>query len=211
MAIPTPQQSRVLDFIRHFLRDRGFPPTHAEIALGLGFRSPNAAAQHVRLLAKKGLLEVSEGRSRGIRFPESGSSAEPVRGLPVIGRVAAGAPILAEPHVESHVDVDPSLFHPRADYLLRVRGDSMIDAGIFSGDLVAVHRTPQVEPGSMAVVRLDDEVTVKHWRPRADGTIALEPRNDAYQPIIVDPSMTSISIEGAVVGLLRLGLATTLR
>lgn len=162
MTSPTPQQSRVLDFIRQFSRDRGFPPTHAEIATGLGFRSPNAAAQHVRLLAKKGLLEIAEGRSRGIRFPETGISREAGRGLPVIGRVAAGAPILAEPHVESHVDVDPALFRPRADYLLRVRGDSMIDAGILSGDLVAVHRTLHVEPGALAVVRLEDEVTVKH-------------------------------------------------
>lgn len=203
MTTPTPRQSQVLDFIRNFLRHKGFPPTHAEIAAGLGFRSPNAAASHVRLLAKKGLLEVSEGVSRGLRFPEGEAGEE--RGLPVIGRVAAGAPILAEPHVEARFDIDPSLFRPRADYLLRVRGDSMIEAGILTGDLVAVHRTRKVEPGVMAVVRLDDEVTVKHWRPRPDGLLALEPRNAAMRPIVVDPSSTEVVVEGTVVGVLRCG------
>ena len=204
MAVPTPRQSEVLEFIRNFLRRKGFPPTHAEIAAGLGFRSPNAAASHVRLLAKKGLLEVAEGVSRGMRL--AGAAPEEESGLPVVGRVAAGAPILAEPHVEARFEIDPSLFRPRADYLLRVRGDSMIEAGILSGDLVAVHRTRTVEPGTMAVVRLDDEVTVKHWRPRADGRIALEPRNAAMAPIVVDPSSTEVTVEGTVVGVLRCGI-----
>ncbi len=244
----TARQTRVVDFIRRFLAKRGYPPTHAEIAAGLRFRSPNAAAEHVRLLARKGALAVEPGIARGLKIllpdqqdrpqaaPADLAATEPpaelraVRSsaspgprhlaLPVIGEVAAGQPILAQENFERTVAVEPGLFEPHADFLLRVRGDSMIEAGIQNGDLVAVHRTPTVRDGQVAVVRLDDDVTVKRFRSgtrnqtrgssgsgrRAARTIVLEPANAALQPIVVDPAVTNVAIEGLVVGLVRLGI-----
>lgn len=216
---PTARQRRVLDFVDSFLARRGFPPTHAEIAEGLGFASPNAAREHVRLLVKKGLVEVTPGASRGIRVVgaaekprgarrtverEDGADAGLVRGLPLVGRVAAGAPILAVEHVERTVEIDPGAFRPRADYLLRVRGDSMIERGILDGDFVAVSRTARATPGAVVVARLDDEVTVKTWR--TDGRrVVLEPANAALKPLVVDPARRKLAVEGVVVGLLRTG------
>ncbi len=199
----------MVDFVASFLAAHGYPPTHAEIAEGLGYSSPNAAREHVRLLAKKGLLAVTPGVSRGLRVvaepePRRTDSA-PEAGLPLVGRVAAGAPILAAEHVERRVAVDPSVFRPRADYLLRVQGDSMIDAGILSGDLVAVRRASRPEPGQIVVVRLDDEVTVKTWRLQGE-RVVLEPANVAYRPLTVDPRRTTLAVEGVVVGVLRLGI-----
>jgi repressor LexA len=201
----------VLDFVAAHLARHGFPPTHAEIAAGLGFRSANAAREHVRLLAQKGLLAISPGTSRGLRLVEGAAAGRaieaedrPVVGLPLVGRVAAGAPILAAEQVERVVAIDPATFRPRADYLLRVRGDSMRDAGILSGDLVAVRRRARPEAGEIAVVRLDDEVTVKTWRPQG-ALVVLEPANPAYRPTTVDPRRTPLAVEGVVVGLLRLG------
>lgn len=220
----TESQERVRAFIQSFGEKNGFPPTLAEIAEGLGYRSANAAAEHVRLMAKKGVLEVTPRAARGIRLldispgqrplatgesdrvSQERESLDDIRSanttLPLIGQVAAGRPILAEENVEGRIDVAPTLFSPSAQYLLRVRGDSMIDAGILAGDLVAVHKTPDVRLGQIAVVRLDDEVTVKRWQRRGS-TIVLEAANPAYAPIIVDPEKTSVAIEGLVVGLLR--------
>ena len=216
----TPRQARVITFIRDFLARRGYPPTHAEIAAGLGFSSPNAATDHVRRLAEKGALSIEPGLSRGLRLvhppttPSSrsspGSRPVSIAGLPLIGEVAAGQPILAQENVERIVDLDPALFRPRADFLLRVRGDSMIEADLRPDDLLAIHRTPSVRDGQIAVVRLDDDVTVKRFRTRSGRRgakeIVLEPANAALSPIVVDPSRVNVAIEGLVVGLLRLGL-----
>jgi repressor LexA len=198
----------VIAFIRDFAARRGYPPTHAEIAAGLGFRSPNAATEHVRRLAEKGVLAIQPGLSRGLRLPApSAKAAAATATLPVIGEVAAGQPILAQENVERLVDVDPALFRPRADFLLRVRGDSMIEAGIEPGDLLAVHKTPVVRDGQIAVVRLDDDVTVKRFhRVTSSASIVLEPANRALSPTVVDPARVNVAIEGLVVGLLRLDL-----
>jgi repressor LexA len=213
----------VVDFIRAFLADKGYPPTQAEIAAGLGFRSPNAAADHVRLLAKKGVLTVEPGVARGLRLVEpkrtaAASGAKPAAllphaaraaTLPLIGEVAAGQPILAEQNVEREVEIDPALFSSRAHFLLRVRGESMVEAGILPGDLVAVHRTPTARDGEIAVVRLDDDVTVKRWHTRMHGKrreVVLEPANAALSAIVVDPARVQVAVEGIVVGLLRRAL-----
>ena len=207
----TARQTRVIEFIHDFVAKRGYPPTHAEIAAGLGFKSPNAATDHVRRLAQKGALTIEPGLSRGLRVHRgrADDAAAPTAGLPVIGEVAAGAPILAQENVERIVAVDPALFRPRADFLLRVRGDSMIEADIRPDDLLAVQRTSTVAEGAIAVVRLDDDVTVKRFRTRGRGgrkQIVLEPANAALSPIVVDPSRVSVAIEGLVVGLVRRGL-----
>ncbi len=220
----TKSQARVLRFIREFCEERGFPPTHKEIAEGLGFSSPNAAGEHLRLLVKKGVVAVEPGVSRGLRIVEDAETPSPrarhalakgpaqTRGrvsgleLPLIGHVAAGQPILAEANVERTVTVDSELFRSRADYLLRVRGDSMIEAGILPGDLVAVSRASRVRDGQVAVVRLDDEVTVKRWhtKGRGDGLrVVLEPANAALKPMVFDPRRVHVAVEGLVVGLVR--------
>ncbi|MCB9831474.1 MAG: transcriptional repressor LexA [Planctomycetes bacterium] len=198
----TAAQQRVLDFIRRFLDQHGHPPSQAEIARALGYRSANAAAQHLRLLEKKGVLRIRPGVSRGLCL-EAGAGTEP--GLPLIGEVAAGSPILAEENVEKQLQLPAGLFRPRPDYLLRVRGDSMIEAGIRGGDLVAVHRAGKAEDGRIAVVRLGEDVTLKVWRRRGS-RIVLEPRNPAHQEIVVDPRRQPITLEGLVVGLLRLDM-----
>jgi len=209
MREPTPRQTRVLRFIRQFAARRGYPPTYAEIAEGLAFRSQNAAREHVRLLVRKELLVVEPGRARGLRVVAADDA--PARelgggGLPVVGEVAAGQPILAQENVERTLAVDRAAFAPRADFLLRVRGDSMIEAGIEPDDLLAVHRTASVRDGAIAVVRLDDDVTVKRFRVRARRgrrEVVLEPANRALSPIVVDPTRVHVAIEGLVVGLLR--------
>lgn len=193
----TPRQREILELIRDFVAEFGMPPTRAEIAAELGFRSANAAEEHLRALARKGAIELTPGASRGIRLLEP-------TGLPVIGRVAAGAPILAEAHVEDRYDLDPGIFHPRADYLLRVRGMSMRDAGILNGDLLAVHATRQAASGQIVVARLDDEVTVKRFHRRGR-QVALRPENPDFEPILVDLKEQSLVIEGRAVGVLRNG------
>jgi repressor LexA len=209
MATLTPSQTRVLTFVRAFVERHGFPPTHAEIAKGLRFRSPNAAGEHLRLLAKKGAVTLTPGASRGLRVEPSGSGGEPRAGmLPVIGQVAAGQPILAEENVERSVRVDPGLFRPEPQFLLRVRGDSMIDAGILPGDLVAVSKTGRIGDGEIAVVRIEEDVTVKRWRIEGRGPAAkvvLEPANPDHRPIVLDPRRTQVAVEGRVVGVLRIG------
>lgn len=200
----TPRQEEILRWIREFLEDAGFPPTRAEIARGLGFRSANAAEEHLRALARKGAVELLPGASRGIRLAARRPPGAPSGSLPLVGRVAAGSPVLAEENIEDICRVDPRLFSPRADYLLRVVGESMRDAGILDGDLLAVHRTPEAHDGQVVVARLADEVTVKRFRRRG-GTIHLLPDNPDFAPIVVDPDRADLSIEGIGVGLLRRG------
>ncbi len=197
MSELTPRQAEILELIRASIAERGSPPTRAEIAQAFGFRSPNAAEEHLKALARKGAIELLPGSSRGIRLLEE-------TGLPVVGRVSAGAPILAVEHIEAHYEIPAQVFAPRADYLLRVRGMSMRDAGILDGDLLAVHRTPEARNGQVVVARLDDEVTVKRFQ-RQGNHVQLLPENPDYQPIEVDLRNQSLVIEGLGVGILRTG------
>jgi repressor LexA len=196
----TERQKEILNLIREHIEERGLPPTRAEIAAALGFKSPNAAEQHLKALARKGAIKLIAGSSRGIRLPEP-------PGLPVVGRVAAGHPILAEQHIEARVQVDPGLFRPRADYLLKVVGMSMRDAGILDGDMVVVHRSPEVRNGQVVVARLDDEVTVKRYRQRG-AEVWLLPENPEFEPIHVDMRERALVIEGVVIGVIRNGIDT---
>ena len=193
----TARQAEVLQLIADFLQATGFPPTRAEIAAQLGFRSANAAEDHLRALERKGYIEMLPGASRGIRLRES-------LGLPVIGRVAAGNPILAEQHIQARYQLDPALFKPRADYLLKVRGMSMREAGILDGDLLAVHRTADARSGQIVVARLGNEVTVKRFK-RLDNQVQLLPENPDFEPILVDPKRDFFAIEGLGVGIIRTG------
>jgi len=201
----TERQGEILKLIRELTESLGFPPTRAEIAEKMGFRSVNAAEQHLRALEKKGVLEILQGASRGLRVrdraaPRAGRLME----LPVIGRVAAGSPMLADEHIQGRYTVDPNLFTPRADYLLRVRGMSMRDAGILEGDLLAVHRTQDARSGQVVVARLADEVTVKRFRRRGH-SVQLLPENPAFEPIEVDLRRDALTIEGLAVGVIRSG------
>lgn len=199
METLTPRQAQVLELIRSHIESTGYPPTRADIAQRLGFRSPNAAEEHLKALARKGAIEMVPGTSRGIRLPE-------LPGLPVVGRVAAGDPILAQENIEDHVDIPAGFFRPRADFLLRVHGDSMRDAGILDGDLLAVHKTPEAINGQIVVARLDDEVTVKRFqRTRQRSRVLLLPENDSFEPIEVDLSERELHIEGLSVGVIRRG------
>jgi repressor LexA len=199
----TPRQRQILDWIRAFLEVRGMPPTRAEIATGLGFSTPSSAEDHLQALAKKGAIELVPGASRGLRLMEI--PGEPMQGtLPLVGRVAAGSPILAAEHVEAHFRVDPELFAPRADYLLRVRGASMQDVGILDGDLLAVHMQKDAHSGQIVVARLNDEVTVKRFKRRGRDIVLL-PENARFAPMLVDPATTAFAIEGIAVGLIRSG------
>ena len=195
----TPQQNRILQFIRKALESTGLPPPRAELAHAMEFRSPNAAEEHLRTLERKGAIEILKGSARGIRLKDGG-------GLPLIGRVAAGSPILAEAHVQGHYQVDPALFKPSADYLLRVRGMSMRDAGILDGDLLAVHRVSEARSGQVVVARVNDEVTVKRLR-RKGAMVELLPENPEYEPIVVDTRREELVIEGLGVGVIRSGRA----
>jgi repressor LexA len=194
----TDRQQEILSFIRQAIEIEGLPPTRAEIARALGFRSVNAAEDHLKALARKGVIEMQPGISRGIRLLET-----PKRlGLPVVGKVAAGSPILAEQHIQDHYQIDSRLFHPRADYLLRVKGMSMMGAGILDGDLLAVHRTPEAKSGEIVVARVDDEVTVKRFRRRGN-LVRLMPENPDFSPITVDLRRLDLVIEGVGVGVIR--------
>jgi len=204
----TARQSEILRLVRQLTEVSGYPPTRAEIAEKMGFRSVNAAEQHLRALEKKGAIDIEAGASRGIRMRDAKPSGKPGRllDLPVIGRVAAGSPILAEEHVVERYQVDPNLFTPRADYLLRVRGMSMRDAGILEGDLLAVHRTQEARSGQIVVARLAEEVTVKRWRRRGH-VVQLEAENPEFKPIEVDLRNEPLVIEGIAVGVIRNGKA----
>ncbi len=199
----TARQRQILDWIRSFVDSSGMPPTRAEIAEGLGFSTPSSAEDHLQALAKKGAIEIVPGAARGLRLKDA--PGVPIQGtLPLVGRVAAGSPMLAAQHIEAHYRVDPALFAPRADFLLRVRGSSMKDAGILDGDLLAVHKTAEARQGQIVVARLDDEVTVKRFKRRAH-EITLLPENTEFAPIVVDTRVTSFAIEGLAVGLVRDG------
>jgi repressor LexA len=195
----TPRQQQILRFIQDAVLRNGMPPTRAEIAAALGFKSANAAEEHLRALQRKGVLILKPGASRGIQLRDS---LREQLGLPLIGRVAAGKPILAEENIEAHYRIDPQLFSPRAHYLLKVRGMSMKDAGILDGDLVAVHRTPEVRNRQIIVARLENEVTVKRYKQ--DGSVVwLMPENEDFKPLRVDLKEESLIIEGIVVGVVR--------
>ena len=216
----TDKQQKILDFIRRNIESEGMPPTRAEIQAAFGFSSPNAAQEHLRNLAKRGAIELVEGASRGIRlagqrightadqagrrFVDASERLAEAVGLPLIGRVAAGSPILAEEHVERHVPMDPALFQPRADYLLKVRGMSMRDAGILDGDLLAVHRQQEARAGQIVVARVGDEVTVKRYQRRGH-VVELRAENPEFKDIVVDTRNEPLAIEGLAVGLLRNG------
>ncbi len=202
----TPRQREILDLIEDAIARRGAPPTRAEIATALGFASPNAAQEHLRALERKGLVALDSSH-RGIRLLASGASAEHLaaRGrllLPLVGRVAAGQPILAETNIERQVAFDPGMFRPRPDYLLRVRGMSMRDAAILDGDLVAVRRAAEARNGQIVVARLGDEATVKRYERRGE-RVRLLPANPEFAPIEVDPRREPLTLEGVVVGVIR--------
>lgn len=197
----TPRQREIVELIQRTVAEIGRPPTRAEIAKAFGFKSPNAAEEHLRALQRKGVLDLVPGASRGIQLKDS---LREQMGLPLIGRVAAGRPILAEENIEARYQIDPQLFTPKPHYLLKVKGMSMKDAGILDGDLVAVHRTPEVRSRQIVVARLENEVTVKRYKQ--DGSVVwLMPANEDFDPIRVDLKEQSLIIEGVVVGVLRQG------
>ncbi len=197
----TKRQTEVLDCIRHYIETTGYPPTRADIARELGFRSANAAEEHLKALARKGAIELTKGTSRGIRLPEPEGQDN---GLPVIGQVAAGEPILAQQHVEDHCTISVDFFRPRADYLLRVKGMSMKNIGILDGDLLAVHQTRDARDGQIVVARIGDEVTVKRFK-RDDEKVYLIAENEDFDPIEVDLTAEELVIEGLGVGVIRQG------
>jgi len=225
----TPRQLEILELIKRHLATTGFPPTRAEIAAELGFRSANAAEEHLKALARKGVIELTSGASRGIRLVllPSAAPAAPAGGrqprrqganvlgnaisavqvaltLPLVGRVSAGSPILAEEHVEASYAIDPDLFSARPDYLLRVRGLSMKDAGILDGDLLAVKKASEARNGQIVVARLGSEVTVKRFRRHANrAMIELLPENPDFEPIVVDSRSEEFALEGIGIGLIR--------
>lgn len=195
MLTLTPRQQQLLTWLHEFMESQGFPPTRAEISRAFKFQSPNAAEEHLQALARKNAIELIPGASRGIRIK--------TLGLPVVGQVAAGAPILAAEHIENYHAIDPGLFHPRADYFLKVRGMSMRDAGILHGDLLAVHRTQAAKNGQIVVARLDEEVTVKRFKQRGY-QVWLSPENAEFTPLQIDLRKRPLVIEGISVGLVRL-------
>lgn len=199
MKALTTKQQEVYELIRDHILQTGMPPTRAEIAMRLGFRSPNAAEEHLKALARKGVIEIISGASRGIRL-----LMEDEEGLPLIGGVAAGEPLLAQQHIEGHYKVDPSLFKPNADFLVRVIGMSMRAIGILDGDLLAVHKTQDVRNGQVIVARTEDEFTVKRLK-KSGNMVELLPENNEFQPIVVDLRQQNFTIEGLAVGVIRNG------
>ncbi|WP_027853636.1 transcriptional repressor LexA [Marinobacterium litorale] len=196
----TKRQSEVLDCIRNHIDATGYPPTRADIARELGFRSANAAEEHLKALARKGAIEIIPGTSRGIRLPEEPESAP--SGLPIVGQVAAGEPILAQQHIDEYCTIGSEFFHPKADYLLRVRGMSMKNIGILDGDLLAVHQTPEAREGQIVVARIGDDVTVKRFH-REGSMVYLIAENEEFSPIEIDLSEQELQIEGLGVGVIR--------
>lgn len=208
----TAKQLEVLDFIQRFMARDGLPPTRGEIAQGLGLKNRQGIDQHLRALAGKGVIELIPGISRGIRLREAPARAAESTffgvsetSLPLLGRVAAGAPILAAQNIEDYVSVDPALFRPRASFLLRVRGDSMRDANIIDRDLLAVHQTTQARNGQIVVARIGEEATVKYFR-RDEHLVRLEPANAAHRPVEIDLRKQTLAIEGIGLGVIRTAL-----
>jgi repressor LexA len=209
----TARQQEVFDLIRRAIERTGFPPTRAEIAAELGFSSANSAEEHLRALARKGVIELAAGASRGIRLLQSSEDDTPHQftlphpsimqlSLPLVGRVAAGSPILAQEHIAQHYACDPALFSSKPDYLLKVRGLSMRDAGIFDGDLLAVQKKSEAKDGQIIVARLGDDVTVKRLKRRPNG-IELIAENPDYENIFVQAGSAEFALEGIAVGLIR--------
>ncbi len=195
----TTRQEQILDYIKDYLHETGFPPTRSEIAQEMGFKSPNAAEEHLRALARKGAIEMMPGTSRGIRLPISEQL-----GLPIVGQVAAGSPILAEESIADYCDIPPDMFSPSADYLLTVKGTSMVDVGIYEDDLLAVHKTDRANNGDIVVARIEDEVTVKRLETtRSKYKLNLIAENPDFSPIEVDLRSQSFAIEGISVGVIR--------
>ncbi len=195
----TSRQQQVLDLVRRHIDETGYPPTRADIARELGFKSANAAEEHLKALARKGAIEMIAGASRGIRLPDSA-------GIPIVGRVAAGDPILAEQNIEDYCDLPPTFFKPSADYFLVVKGDSMMEVGILDGDLLAVHSTPVANNGDIVVARIEEDVTVKRLHKTGQKhLLELLPENADYEPIKVDLREQAFAIEGISVGILRRG------
>jgi repressor LexA len=203
----THRQREILKFISDHIDKHGFPPTRNDISAHFGFRSPNAAQSHLRALEKKEMLQIGRHRSRGIALTAPAIAQLPGAArrhipLPLVGNVAAGSPILAEQNIEKKYQLDPNMFSPRPDYLLRVHGTSMRDVGILDGDLLAVHRTPEARNGQIVVARIDDEVTVKRFSRDAH-RVWLSPENPAYEPIEIDLRQQELHIEGLGVGVIR--------
>lgn len=193
----TKRQTEVLNIIKRNIEETGYPPTRAEIANELGFKSANAAEEHIKAIAKKGAIEIVPGASRGIRLPANHNP-----GIPIVGQVAAGNPILAEENIEDYCSLQPDFFSPSADYFLRVKGMSMKDIGILDGDLLAVHRTEQARNGQIVVARIDDDVTVKRFQKNKH-EVQLIAENEEFEPIIVDLREQELFIEGLGVGVIR--------
>ncbi|SAL42657.1 transcriptional repressor LexA [Caballeronia telluris] len=210
----TARQQQVFELIQRAIERTGFPPTRAEIAAELGFSSANSAEEHLRALARKGVIELAAGASRGIRLvsnledsPHQFTLPHPSimqLSLPLVGRVAAGSPILAQEHISQHYSFDPALFSSKPDYLLKVRGLSMRDAGIFDGDLLAVQKKSEAKDGQIVVARLGDDVTVKRWKRHRDG-VELIAENPDYENIFVKSGSAEFALEGIAVGLIRSG------
>jgi repressor LexA len=205
----TARQEQILNLIKDAIENTGFPPTRAEIANELGFKSANAAEEHLQALARKGAIEIAAGTSRGIRL--LGAHAEPaapkvpgalMMSLPLIGRVAAGSPILAQENLETSYSVDPAMFAAKPDYLLKVRGESMRDIGIMDGDLLAVKKVDSAKNGQIVVARIGNEVTVKRYR-KTGSTVELLPENPDFKVITVSPGEDDFALEGLAVGLMR--------
>ena len=198
----TERQQEIFDFVKNHISTTGMPPTRVEIAREIGFKSPNAAEEHLKALARKGYIEMLSGTSRGIRILVNDEEAANEDSLPLVGRVAAGTPIEAIEHIEDHYPVSGTMFNPTADYLLRVNGNSMENIGILDGDLLAVHKTKVAKNGQVVVTRVDDEVTVKRLEKKGN-LIYLHPENDELESIVVDPRFEYIEIEGIAVGVIR--------
>jgi len=192
----TTRQQQVLDLIKDSIKDTGFPPTRAELASTLGFKSPNAAEEHIKALAKKGVIEILPGASRGIKIVEKD------QGLPIVGSVAAGSPILATEHIDEYIDLPSDMFYPSADYLLRVNGMSMKNIGIYEDDLIGVHKTDRIRNGDVVIARIDEDVTVKRYE-RKGNAIYLHPENEDFNVIEVDPTACHFEVEGVYVGVIR--------
>lgn len=195
----TNRQQEVLDIVRRHIQDTGYPPTRVDIANELGFKSANAAEEHLKALARKGAIEMIPGTSRGIRLVGEDNEEE---GLPIIGQVAAGEPILAQQHVDDYCTIGSDFFRPRADYLLRVRGMSMKNIGIMDGDLLAVHQTRDAREGQVVVARVGEDVTVKRFS-RQGHMVYLIAENEEFDPIEVDLREQELTIEGLGVGIIR--------
>ena len=195
----TTRQEEILAYVKEYMQETGYPPTRSEIASKMGSKSPNAAEEHLRALARKGAIEVLPGTSRGIKLPINEQL-----GLPIIGQVAAGSPILAQESIADYCDIPPDMFSPKAHYLLIVKGTSMIDVGIYEDDLLAVHKTDQAKSGDIIVARIDDEVTVKRLeKGRSKYKLSLLPENPDFEPIEVDLRSCDFAIEGISVGVIR--------